>query len=363
MMVVGRGLSRLSVGVMALATVALLGGCSVPDAVNPVAWYRDLSGASKNDALDQDQRNDQNLEAGGKQPYPNLGDVPNAPDQALSQAKRDALQKSLVADRENASYSDEKLRAGVITPGAIAPAPPAPVAIDPAPPAPVAVAPPASAPAGPAAAPQPKVAAAAEPAPAPAAPDAAAASAPPAAPAKAAAPAPKQQTAALPQESAIAPPSIAKVPEGETPAPPPPPPNLPRSSAAAASQAPSTAMASLASGKRRPEPASSVAVASITFSAGSDVLSDVERNRVSEIAALQHKEGGEIRVIGHAEASKGGTVAQQELASLSLALHRAKAVAQALSSEGVASQSIDIEAAPTRVGESGGAIAEIYLEH
>jgi outer membrane protein OmpA-like peptidoglycan-associated protein len=332
-MMVRERASRFYVSLIALATVAVLGGCSsVPNAVNPVAWYRSLSGASKNDALDRNQPNQQNLEAGGKAPYPNLADVPDAPDQALSAAKRDAMRKSLAADRENARYSDEQLRAGVSAPGMIAPPPPAP---------------PGAVPAAAAPAPPPAPAAAA------AAPSRAAASA-----------APQQQDAAAPKESTLVQPTIPNVPEGEAPAPPPPPPNLSPSPAVhAAGESPRAALAALGSGKRRAAAASSVQVASINFAGGSAALSDEERNRLSEVAAMQHDKGGAIRIVGHAEPAKGGTVAQQELASLSLALNRAKAVAQVLSGEGVAAQSIDVEAAPTLAGDASAARAEVYLEH
>lgn len=360
-MMVRQDLSKLSAGVMALAMAATLGGCSVPNAINPAVWYRDLSGASKNDALDKDQSNQKNLEAGGKEPYPNLGDVPNAPDDALSQANRDALRKSLLADRDNAQYSDEQLRAGVAPPGAIAAPPPVPAPPEPAagtkpktaPAAPVAAALPAAAPATPAAAASaPAAPSTAGPAPEPA----------PAAPAPVAATAAAQkQAAAPPQESALVTPTIAHVPEGDAPAPPPPPPNL-TSSAGAANPPPKLA-AALGSGERRAPPSSSVAVGSIIFSEGSATLSDKDRNLLSEIAATQHKEGGELRVVGYAESAKGGTVADQELASLKLALNRAKAVAHVLGEEGVASQSIDVEAAPSRADDAAAARAEVYLEH
>jgi outer membrane protein OmpA-like peptidoglycan-associated protein len=121
-------------------------------------------------------------------------------------------------------------------------------------------------------------------------------------------------------------------------------------------------VASLASGKRR-EASSSVAVASIAFANGSATLSDRERDRLSEVAAMQHEQGGDIRIVGHAESAKGDDPAQQELASLRLALNRAKAVAQVLSGEGIASHSIDVEAAPIRAGDTAAASAEIYLEH
>jgi outer membrane protein OmpA-like peptidoglycan-associated protein len=158
-------------------------------------------------------------------------------------------------------------------------------------------------------------------------------------------------------------PSIPHVPQGEAPAPPPPPPNLSPSPAAVAKPEPPVEVASLGSGKTQPAPSSSVSVASISFADGSATLSDEERNRLSEVAARQHKEGGAIRVIGHAEPAKGATGAQPQLDSLKLALNRAKIVAQALSGDGVAAQAIAVEAAPIAIGEAPAASAEVYLEH
>ena len=107
---------------MALAGVA---GCSsVPDAVNPVSWYRGVTGISKNDDLGKDQ-NEQNLAEGSNEPYPNLGSVPAAPDAQLSGVDRDKLVKSLVADRNNAQYSADNLRAGDVASTVPPPAPPA----------------------------------------------------------------------------------------------------------------------------------------------------------------------------------------------------------------------------------------------
>src|SRR5215469_9452394 len=113
---------RIWVGA-AIATVALpLVGCShVPDAVNPAAWYRDATG--QNNPQDVNQSNQQNLEAGSKQPYPNLATVPNAPTQATSTIDRDKLVQGLVADRTNAKYNNEKLQAGSQL-ASIAPPPP-----------------------------------------------------------------------------------------------------------------------------------------------------------------------------------------------------------------------------------------------
>ena len=300
---------------MALGALATLAACSwVPDSVNPISWYRDLSGASKNDALDKDQRNQQNLEAGGKVPYPNLGDVPDAPDRARGAIDRDALQKSLAADRANAHYTNDQLRADAPAP-AIAPPPPA----------------------------------------ASAAPSSRSTKS--AATASAAA----QQDAAPPQDSALISPTARSLPEGEAPAAaPPPPPNIP-SSPGAAARVPIVASAVEGTGQRRPVPAASVAVASVGFAVGSDAVSEGDRNRLSEIAAMQHAKGGALRVIGHAELPAGADPAQRALAGFTLALDRAKAVAQVLQDDGVPQGSIAVEAAP-RHNDDVTARAEIFLE-
>src|SRR5258707_13781885 len=101
-------------------------------ACNPVETWRDWTGASKNDPDPQTARNTQNLAAGEAADYPNLATVPPPPNRALTAAEREKLTQSLIADRTNAKYSDERLRAGFPA-GAAAPPPPA------APPAPEAV--------------------------------------------------------------------------------------------------------------------------------------------------------------------------------------------------------------------------------
>lgn len=296
------------------AAVALaLAGCSwVPNALNPVAWYRDLSGASKNDALDKTKENEKNLEAGGQEPYPNLADVPEAPSDATSRVDRDALQKSLIADRTNAQYTDEQLRAGEAP--AVAAAPPPPAAL------------------------------------------AAASAAAPGQPSHDAA---QQAAAAVPAESPLVSPTIPSVPQGEAPAAPPPPPNV--GQAPAAASAPPQQTASLVPAKRRTA-AVSQPVAAIAFSTGSTSLSDAERSRLGEIAALQHTQGGTLRIVGHA-AEASDEAAQQKLESFTLALSRAKAVAQALAGDGVPQQAIAVEAVPSEPGDAAAGAAEVFLEH
>jgi outer membrane protein OmpA-like peptidoglycan-associated protein len=301
----------LMAGLALAAPLALAGCSSLPDAVNPVAWYRDLSGASKNDALDKSQNNRKNLEAGSKEPYPNLADVPDAPDQALSTIDRDKLQESLAADRENAKYTADRLRAGA-TPANTVPPPPSPTPVR------------------------------------------ATANQANAAP---------QQTEAGPHESSLVSPSVGSVPAGDAPPAPPPMPKLPPTPVARTDvPPPPTRTAALGSGQRRGAPTSSRAVAVIDFSDGSSALSEDDRNRLSEIAAMQHQQGGAIRIIGHAKPGSDPDATQQ-LDSFTLALGRAKAVAQELGAEGVPSSAIEIETAPSHADDAAASRAEIFLEH
>ena len=73
-----------------LAVSVGVSACSMPDWANPVEWYRDVSGASKDDPK-PDARNTENLGKGGEQPYPNLASVPPPPTNALSSAEREKL--------------------------------------------------------------------------------------------------------------------------------------------------------------------------------------------------------------------------------------------------------------------------------
>jgi outer membrane protein OmpA-like peptidoglycan-associated protein len=309
-MVVKRSLTAACARV-ALATlaVALVGGC---DSVNPVAWYRDLTGVSKNDALDKNAGNQKNLEAGGTAPYPNLGQVPGPPSTALSTIDRDALRDSLTADRANARYTDEQLRAG--TAAQITVPPPAP---------PSAVA--AAAPAGASAAAQ-------------------------------------QKSAAPPRESSLKSPTIPNPPLGDKPAPPPPPPRMAALPRTPVAEAPLASAAAAKPGQRATS-AASTPLASIAFADGSSALSDQERNRLSEIAAMQHDKGGTLRLVGHAPPQAGTGAAQQALAGFNLALNRAKEVAKTLSADGVPEKSIAVEAAPAGQGASGTSGVEVFLEH
>jgi outer membrane protein OmpA-like peptidoglycan-associated protein len=336
--------------VVAMLFAVQLGACSsVPDAVNPISWYRGITGASKNDDLGKGQ-NQQNLNEGSNEPYPNLASVPNPPDTAMSTVDRAKLADSLIADRKDARYADNQLHAGEVS----ASAPPPPAAA--APPAPKSEA------AAAAPSPAPREAAAPSPAPAKSAPPGAS----PAASAK-----PARGTESPPAESSLASPSIKNPPQGETPMPAPPPPSLsataaprtpPMKEAEAAPAPPPAAAAEPMAVKEAPAPrktAASHRVAVIGFAPGSALLSDKERSAIANLAKQQKAQGGRIRIVGHGE-SEGANAA---VTGFNLALDRAQAVSIALTEAGVAAKDVAVEAAP--VAAKGGRDvprAEIYLE-
>ena len=98
---------------LALTAAAGLAACSPspPSSyVNPIELYRGAAGFSLNDDT-TGERNAQNLEAGRKQPYPNIGTVPPPPDRAMSSIDQQKLQQGLTDDRAQAKQTDADLRA------------------------------------------------------------------------------------------------------------------------------------------------------------------------------------------------------------------------------------------------------------
>ncbi|MDE1931764.1 MAG: OmpA family protein [Alphaproteobacteria bacterium] len=333
---------RIWVGTAIAAAALPLAGCShVPDAVNPVAWYRDAAGTSHDDAQDVNQRNQQNLEAGSKQPYPNLATVPNAPSQATSTIDRDKLVQGLIADRANAKYNNEQLQAGSQL-ASIAPPPPPVKLSPPGTPATAAVSPPSGA----------------------------------------ATPPPSTTTARGPQqppaESTLASPTMPTTPQGQVPAPPPPAPEVARTSPPPAPTIPSAAPSApqltppagvRAGGQpslamRTPAKAQnpiSVSVGDVAFAQGSSDLAETQRSALAEIAGLYKQTGGDIRIVGHSEPGHSNDAIRQRLAGLDLALDRANAVAQALTKMGVPAHNIRVEAAPAGAQEQPR--AEVFMEY
>ncbi len=107
--------SRLRAGAAVVALGVALGGCSyVPDWANPVAWYDGMFGDDDSDRL-------ANAERAGPPPgqsdsYPRLSSVPDQPGNATSADQRRRIANGLVADRDNARYTDQSLR-GTATAG------------------------------------------------------------------------------------------------------------------------------------------------------------------------------------------------------------------------------------------------------
>ena len=366
---------------------AILTAVLVLAACNPVDTWRDWMGASKNDPDPETTPNTQNLVAGEASDYPNLATVPPPPNRALTQAEREKLTQSLIADRANAKYSDEKLRAGF--PAVSAPAPPPPP-------------PPVPEPTGEA---QPKPAAGA-------APSAAAQNPTPGETAAAAASSSASDSAAAsrkaseaagtglrksgeppeppPMETSLEVPKVRSVPNPEqvhasppppypTPAPtaanaPPAGPHLPAppapvpipqpiGSAAYQPPPPPPVLAPLSSSgktnqKPPPVPADAL-VAEVKFAADSKALSDEDRQALEKVVPVYQQNPGKVRVIGYAGAGGG---AAEQLNSFRAALDRAQAVAAALTEAGIPADKIAVEAAPSAAGRVESR-AEVLLEH
>ncbi len=345
--------------VIAAAMIAGLAGCSsVPNAVNPVSWYRDLTGASKNDNLGKGD-NDQNLQEGANEPYPNLASVPEAPSTALSSIDRDKMANSLVADRNNARYSNDDLQPGRTT-GTAPPVPPRPGAADttPATTTTASSVPPL----------QSGVPASSLPPPVPEPPIAAAT--PPSAPsASTRQRATSRGSEAPPAESTLASPTTRAMPQGEAANPAPPPPNVGRvASAAPPAQAtraapPPPETVSVPANSRPTAksrgPAVSYRVADISFGTGSALVSGALRGTIAEIVKLHADSGGRIRIVGFGDAGSGSAMDR-----LTLALDRAQAVLVGLTDSGVAAKDISVEAAPVAArGGSDIPRAEVYFEN
>ena len=100
------------------AAPVMLGGCSeIPDAVNPVEWYKGtmdwVVGDDEETAEEKPQSQvvtDRGKPApGADQPIPNLGTVPGKPKPTSAEQRRQIV-SGLVADRDRARYSDEVIR-------------------------------------------------------------------------------------------------------------------------------------------------------------------------------------------------------------------------------------------------------------
>jgi hypothetical protein len=381
--------------------------------VDPIEWYRDLSGDSRNDLKDKAAANSKNLEQGSKMPYPNLASVPKEPNNAITKADREKMAQSLIADRTNAQYTDEQLRAGQNLEAVAPPLPETPVTTSPkvaaatattlaAPPPTAAPNPPASATSAaigaappPAPTTAPKVAAApAQPVkqePLPPAPTtskgqqmaAIPSAAPPATERTAdAAPSPaqppkksdakkkqvKRGSEQPPEESSLRSPTIAAMPKGEEAQEPPPPPVDTPSEGKRAARSPRTEEVAAATpthgdieaGKSQRDGGQTVEI-KFTPGPARDRIPEAERNRLVQVARLvERNNNSRVRIVGYAGAPAQGDKAQREFQSFNAALDNAKAVGIELAKLGVPPSRIDIE---TKANAGSADRAEIFVEY
>lgn len=338
-------LRALGFGLMSVFGVIALAGCSaVPDAVNPVEWYKGAAGW-----FDSEDEAEPPAEAAvvtepapaADESFPNLASVPEPPVQTYDPAQRQDIAEGLVADREHASYVDMTLRGAGTT---NLPATSAAEMIYPTP--------------GVETAYQARLA---ESAPGTTAGPASSALSPSASP-------------TLTAEAQIEPPP--------PPAPAAPEPALPTLTAAAQIEPPpapeSVASAEDAGGAGAQETAAvypsapQVPARTIYFAHGSTSLPAKGRELLREVAAWQREKGGAIRVVGHSSSRTGDMdPVRHKLTNFKVSLDRANAVAQELIRLGVPPNKLIVsaksDAAPIYfeimpLGEAGNRRVEIYLD-
>ena len=387
--------------------LAAVGGCSrVPDALNPVEWYKNTTEffAGKDDkkpaATESDKKQSTSAVDRGKpppgagKPAPNLGSFPDRPPLTRAEQSRLAAQ-GLVSDREGRRYSSESMQRQSEPVEALAPRIEAAMPAAPAAPPPPAMpmAPPSPA------APPPMAAPAAPPPPAPSVPMAAASASPPA--------------AAVPPPPVTAPPSSrvretrqarpARRPPAGAPAlkPPPATASVPvpgpfetlivSSAGVELAAAPLLAFQPVASPAPRGRvksrrkggtsrfrqargalPPGATKVATILFPKGSADLDARDRRILNDVFRLHRQRGGKMRVIGHASLrTRNLDAAAHKMVNYRISMARADSVARELIRRGVRADEISVDARADSEpiyyefmpsGEAGNRRAEIYFE-
>jgi hypothetical protein len=344
---------RPAVNIAVVALVAMLAAC------HPVDTWRSITGTNKDDPDPETTPNSQNLAAGEKQPYPNLAAVPSPPIPTMTQAERDKLTESLVADRTNAKYNEEKLLPGFAPGGEPPPPPPGAgpgAAANPAAPPPSGGPPPtAAAPGTPPgspttarATPQRKPGEPPQPGPMESSLQAPTIKEQPVAEATQPPPPPPQPTVApapAPTPSALPPTAMASA----VPQPPPPPPSI--APIAAPPPPPVPAKPTPASAEARP--AGARGVATIDFPSATANFTQADRGAIDRVAAQFQQKPGTIHITAYAAAVSAG---RNQLDAYRDALDRGQAVAKALAGDGVPVGKIQTEASPARGGSPSGRV-------
>ena len=321
-------LRALGFGLMSVFGVIALAGCSaVPDAVNPVEWYKGAAGW-----FDSEDETEPPAEAtvvteptpAADESFPNLASVPEPPVQTYDPAQRQDIVEGLVADREHASYVDMTLR------GAGVPDLPATSAAE-------------------------MISEPLFPAPAPAVPE-------PASPTLTAAAQIEPTSPPAAPEPAL--PTLTAAAQIE----PTPPPAASESVASAEDAGGAGAQETAAAYPSVPQ----VAARTIYFAHGSTSLPAKGRELLREVAAWFREKGGAIRVVGHSSSRTGDMdPVRHKLINFKVSLDRANAVAQELIRLGVPPDKLIVSAKSDTepiyfeimpLGEAGNRRVDIYLD-
>lgn len=353
--------------IFGLGLLAVLGACDtsreVVETLNPVNWVSD----------DEEESKEPKPIPGEDDAYPSLGTVPEKP--AVPEIKREyaALRDGLIADKQNARYSDEIIRKQA-PPVRKRPIPQSQLELD----EPLPVAEPSEPPTV-----SDEVTAAAPSVPEPAAPQPRPAAKPAAASGNALADQLAEANSAardpsLPPEP-VAPTEAARAAPRPEPLSAPAPARLTASQPAmtqAASAPPSAAPLGNSAGAGQPvqriasPTGQTKLIATIYFQDGSTRLTGRDVDVINQVGQIYNRGGRAVRVIGHSSASSGGASERVALVNYKVSLDRATSVARALMAEGVAQADIQVDARgdrepryaeTTEAGIAGNRRAEIYI--
>ncbi len=100
---------------MAAAALSLAACSELPDAINPVSWYESLADLIEDDEVifaegESVLGAEEAAIVGASEDFPTLAEVPDAPREVTSPDEFDDLAAGLIADRDQARYTDETLR-------------------------------------------------------------------------------------------------------------------------------------------------------------------------------------------------------------------------------------------------------------
>ncbi len=346
----------------------LIAGCSVPQSIDPRRLFDDEPAAAETEGGEElRERASDETAAAGEEPFPALATVPDRPTPPTPRQIRERVLEGLVADRDNARYTDEVVRRREAADEVVVPAartqPPAESSAAPAPEASLAAAEKAPPESTPEPATDPQVAKVEPPAP-PARVEPAAAAVPAVAAAAAAAAAAAPPPAAAPAPPAAPEPVLtSRTDQVETPAVAPAAPQLAAvQPTARAPEEEDIFAASVATG--------ALPLATIQFTHGSARLSQADRDILLQAATVALQERAGVMIVGHSSSRSEGDAVRKRLANFEESIERANVVAAALVEFGVNPDRIIVEAKAEQqpryretasTGEAGNRRAELYL--